>query len=315
MLRKILVFVFLFAFAVASAQAAIIMVPEDYSTIQAAVDAASAGDTIMVGVYTGPGAVIDKQVEIVGNGYDTVINAGFIYNPEWPDEYAAFVIPGHAADGSKISNLKIECNSVNLQLGIFAINADNLTLSHLTITNWLQGVVILDSSGCEINHNTLNSSVYSEGWQVNGILLSAENVGVYNNLIAFNKIIYNGPTPSFPFGNWGIHVVAWFLPVEGNKIVHNNIYFVAEVNSGDPFYDMLNGGIGLGDINGAYNGIYDFTGNYIGFNDMRGSKNSEMFLLGVNPDLNAVSRNLGKDRSYEELPEGYSIDDFKPVIR
>lgn len=294
----------------ASAQATIRTVPGDYDYIQDAVNSAEAGDTIMVGEYTGPGAVIDKQLVIVGSGEVSIIN-------EVATEEAAFFIPDeidHAADGTEISNLRIECNN-DLLIGVWVIGADDIIVSHLTIVNWRAGIIIQDGSRCEIVNNNLSSSSSFPGGRVDGIILGAVEAGAYNNLIAFNKISFDGPTPDWPLENYGIWAVADDSPMEGNKIVHNKVQFVAEIDDVSyPSFAPLNGGIGLTDIRGDEYEEYDFTGNYIGFNDVRGSKNSEMALRGVDASLNSISRNLGENRSIDPADAPEDVSEFKPII-
>ena len=59
-----------------AAEGATIVVPDDYGTIQEAIDNASAGDTIRIhaGTYA-ESLVVDTQVEIIGNGTTETIIA------------------------------------------------------------------------------------------------------------------------------------------------------------------------------------------------------------------------------------------------
>lgn len=89
--------------------------------------------------------------------------------------------------------------------------------------------------------------------------------------------------------------------MEGNKIIHNKVHFVAELSG---FYAPLNGGIGIGD-NSNY-----FQQNYVGFNDTRGSRNSGMMLLFVDLENsgNKISRNLGETLWTQDLIDYKNID-------
>ena len=112
--------------------AADISVPNDYPTVQDAVDAASDGDTIMVmdGMYAG--AVVNKAVHIKGNGH-VIINVG-VDKEWWPHGTRGFVV---TADGATISHLAIE----NVGIGIegYPTDAnpavDDVAISHVTISN------------------------------------------------------------------------------------------------------------------------------------------------------------------------------------
>ena len=62
---------------VAAASSATIYVPDDYPTIQAAVDAANPGDTIKVAAGTYPeNLTVEKRVSLLGENRDTIIDGG-----------------------------------------------------------------------------------------------------------------------------------------------------------------------------------------------------------------------------------------------
>ena len=83
-----------------------IKVPNDFATIQEAVDAAQSGDKIEVaGSYVGAGALIeDKSLTLVGG--NALINEGTLYRDHWyfGKLYAGFIVRGPAASGTSISN-------------------------------------------------------------------------------------------------------------------------------------------------------------------------------------------------------------------
>src|SRR5262249_46314778 len=56
-----------------AAQASLLRVPDGFATIQAAVDAAEAGDVIDVGPGSHCGAPIDKRLTLVGHGRATIV--------------------------------------------------------------------------------------------------------------------------------------------------------------------------------------------------------------------------------------------------
>lgn len=94
------------------AQTSTITVPDDYSTIQAAIDAASAGDTIFVkkGVYNQGNIRINKEISLIGEDpLTTCINLA----PSWieysnPDPFDVGQMP-HYDDA-----IRIEANDVRL---------------------------------------------------------------------------------------------------------------------------------------------------------------------------------------------------------
>ena len=125
-----------------------------YATIQDAVDDAMPGDKIIIGSGTFDGATIYKNVWITGSGESTVIDNGVDIGT---GTLAGLFIPeeiGHAADGSIIENLRIDC-SENCGLGVYARDADNVTVSQLTINKTQQGITNRGGSGWKITRNKL----------------------------------------------------------------------------------------------------------------------------------------------------------------
>lgn len=107
----------------ASANPGVINVPNDYPTIQAAINAATSGDTIQVasGTYL-ERVVVNKSLTLVGNG--AVI------------------------DGEKKGN-------------VLTVNVGNVVLSGFTIQNGTNGVVIYGSNATLISNNTIALNDFS----------------------------------------------------------------------------------------------------------------------------------------------------------
>ncbi|GAI14785.1 unnamed protein product, partial [marine sediment metagenome] len=108
-------------FAVA-AGAETINVPGNYDTIQAAIDAASSGDTINVaaGTYT-ENVEVNESVSIVGSGDDTIVKAA--------DEQKSVI--GITVDGVTISKLKVTGGKD----GIYLDNSTDNTLTQNTCSS------------------------------------------------------------------------------------------------------------------------------------------------------------------------------------
>ncbi len=133
----------------------IIRVPEDYPTVQEAIDAATPGATIIVtpSIYNET-LVINKTLTIIGRpGSAPIFDGG-------GSGIAIILLPG--ASGSTIANI--------------------------VITNWNQGIFIADSSDCTIYDNIMSFMGDS------GILLEGDDAAnniIYNNVFQGNTIAIN----------------------------------------------------------------------------------------------------------------------------
>ncbi len=101
----------------------VIRVPEDYGTVQEAINAASPGATIWIapGIYN-ESLVINKTITLIGEpGSEPVFNGG----------------------GSGIAITIVSSGSGS-------------TIAGITITSWDQGIVVQDAAGCEIYDNIMS---------------------------------------------------------------------------------------------------------------------------------------------------------------
>jgi parallel beta-helix repeat protein len=137
----------------AQAESRTIVVPDDYSTIQAAVNAASAGDTVYVkeGTYSGT-IQISKSITLQGASRKTVIN-------DW-------LINGKAA-------ILITNNNVTVK----GITIDNPSSN--TMWNEKRGIHLLGVSNCIIIDNFIANCDYGAGiW-----LYQASNNLIRDNIV------------------------------------------------------------------------------------------------------------------------------------
>jgi parallel beta-helix repeat protein len=174
----------------------IIRVPEDYPTIQEAIDAADSGDTIIVapGTYN-ESLVINKTLTILGlEGSSTDFAGG----------------------GSGIA--------VTIQP-----DAPGTIIDNVVITNWDQGIFINDTSDCQIYGNVMyymsDSGIVVKGNNAANNLIE-DNV-VYSNNIAINvtksatsNIIYNNTITA---NNVGLYLESGGNLIYNNTISQNNV--------------------------------------------------------------------------------------------
>ena len=286
----------------------VLNVPDDYPTIQEAIDAASNGDKIIVGPGEWFGAVVDKAVEIRGAGGAVIVDG---------PELASNVKRGFmvTTDGVTISYFTF---SEDVYLPVYTYNEDkvnDVTVEHNVMINPVQGITNWGGSRWVIRYNVITGLWGVEGGGGIGIVVGG---AVYDpadpardNLVAFNKITgeFTGEH-LYPYA--GICLFTKRGEITGNKVVHNDVLITGDYTYARGMAFWYSGptppGISPEEV------LYD---NKIGFNDFRGSDFGIGYILtnlertGYLPaeearDLmeehNSISRNLGDNRAYDGIP-------------
>jgi hypothetical protein len=280
-----------------NAQAKNLRVPDDYATIQEAVDAAGDGDVIKVDAGQFAGAIINKPVTIKGSGNDTIIDPGVAYHPVAVWYKTAFRLDA-GADGTEISHMMIPNKLSDLYLfGVFSRYVDDVSIHHLTITSTIQGITNWNGSGWTIMHNKL-FGVSDYGGGGIGILIGTNDPDTPANgsLVSHNKVegivdanLYSGPGVLLTSGHGTANIYGG--DVTGNKVVRNRCLMTG-----------LNGvGIETNDTDLRFGLPPRVRDNKIGFNDNRGSTYEMYFELDADM-YNTVSKNLGKNRGHGLTP-------------
>jgi parallel beta-helix repeat protein len=175
-----------------AAARSVIRVPGDFSTIQAAVDAATAGDTIRVasGVYC-------EQVSIVGKS-DLRL---------------------HSPAGANRAVITGDCSTVNrLGAGIHVMNATGIEIQGFVVEYFEYGIQLMSvhSSRLHLNESRFNETVVRPGVAAGtrgyGILLG----GSGHNTISQNDLHENGRNGILLNGSSG-------NTVRGNRLRDNNL--------------------------------------------------------------------------------------------
>ena len=162
----------------------VILIPEDYGSIQQAINAAAPGDTVHVnsGTYF-ENININKTITLVGENPETTIIDGSVSNSTYGptlwiygENVRDVSIINFTIRGSPNSwglymlgtpNTTIE-NSIisNNHGGIVADASDNSTfLNNTIINNLYEGLVFLESSGHSMKNNTISANAYNFGIQ------------------------------------------------------------------------------------------------------------------------------------------------------
>lgn len=175
-------------FGVRSVKAATIIVPDDYSTIQAAINAANSGDTVFVrtGTYS-ERLVVNKTISLTGGSRDTTILNETTIDPLITITANNVKINGFALKGGSFNNILINETTGAIVVGneiLFnaqGIDSENSTdvkiENNIMIGNGLDniGIMLSDSSNCRVIDNTITNAMYD------GIRLWFSNGNVFRN--------------------------------------------------------------------------------------------------------------------------------------
>ncbi len=200
--------------AAAKASGAVIRVPGDYATIQAAVDAASPGDKIVVKAKSDPyneNVFVNKAgIQIVGKGSVT-LNGSFLVRANDVEIYhfnINVLTPPGGPDG-----------------GIDISAVSGVKIRHNTITGNNRGIFLNGSTGCLVEKNTC-AGLAADGivlyyYANNNTIARNTSTGNAHGIILIfsdnNVVSGNECSANNSFGNsTGIHVSG-----SGNKIQYN----------------------------------------------------------------------------------------------
>jgi len=167
----------LIAWFVAPVRASVLLVPQDYPTIQEAVNAAGAGDTIQVdaGTYF-ENVVVNASVAIIGASSTTTFVDG-----SNGGSYSGVTIY-YPYDGLVIHNTRILENAV----GVVISEADGNTIEDsVLVDNSMYGIDVTISTSNVIRNNQISESAYgvelseTSGSQVVNNTISETSYGIY----------------------------------------------------------------------------------------------------------------------------------------
>jgi nitrous oxidase accessory protein NosD len=150
--------------AASAAHARVRRVPERYPTIQAAIDAASAGDVVDVAPGSYCGATVTTAVTLAGHGRATIV--GCADGPTVSGELrAGFNLPGadgtSAATGTRIEGFTFDGRGIAadnldpLALGVFARFASDVRVESNVFLGTVQAITNTAGDGWYIAHNRI----------------------------------------------------------------------------------------------------------------------------------------------------------------
>lgn len=287
---------------VPAAHAAKWRVPEDFASIQEAIDspAVDDGDRIMVAPGNHAGALVDKGVEIKGED-GAVIDSGPMHPAGLSMGFRLLV----GSDGATISHLTFTVDLAVMNGGA----VDDVTVEQCTFLDTIQAVSNWSGSGWDISHNVITDLRTRNGGGI-GILIADSSGGIVeDNVVSHNTItgilhVYGNDGGGYDGS--GIVIYADFRwgrsgaeEIKNNRVVQNSIGMASDTPA-------------LVDINAfeltdtrddpeadPFPVIFD---NAIGFNDFRDTAKQILITPLELEGCNDISRNLGDNRGQGQHP-------------
>jgi hypothetical protein len=153
-------FAVLFSGPASASPNAVHRVPEDFPSIQAAVNAASAGDEISVRAGSWCGATITKRVKLVGRSAAVTI-VGCAAPVLFDVLRVGFFLPDGTASGTVVRNFNFNGLGVSnqnfdpLALAVFGRQADDVVIAHNRVAGTVQAFTNTGGSGWSVSHNVV----------------------------------------------------------------------------------------------------------------------------------------------------------------
>lgn len=257
--------------------------PEDFPTIQGAINAAYPGDTVFVspGTYY-ENVVVNKSLSLVGQDMtNTVIDGNFTgnvvnitaYNVNvngftirrsgitWPNDIGIYV--GEASSGNNISGNIITGNDYGIRLD----SSSNNTIDGNSISsNWDHGILLSVSSSNSIVRNNVTSN-YS------GITLDLSS---NNNVLRNNRMAWNSRNFGC-FNNW--QLLSYVNDIDTSNTV-----------DGNPIYYWINKSYEAVPLDAGYVALINCT--HIAVHDLSLTENGQGLLLAYTKDSTITKNNI-----------------------
>ncbi|MDY6932085.1 MAG: NosD domain-containing protein [Halobacteriota archaeon] len=289
---SILALILLLSFTAVSVSAGTtINVPGDKTSIQAAIAAASSGDTIIVGSSYNINENVDVNkgdLTIMASGEDVVVEASNT------NDHVIYV----TADYTNISGFRIEGATSNGKSGIFLDGVNHCNISENEITDNYYGIDIYQSSDNIVLENNISSND-------RGIKMYHSD----NNTISENKVTYNDLD--------GIHMSWCDLNDLLENTVSNNDGSGIKMTSYSSDNNLTSNTVNSNSGNGIFldygSEVTNLTGNSVNSNDGYGIRlsQSENSVLSGN-SMSGNGYNFGVD-GYSESHYVHDIDDSNTV--
>lgn len=228
-----------------------IRVPQDYPSIQAAVNHAQPRDIIRVGPGRWCGARITKAVNLVGDGGATIVGcpAGSP-GPVGNAVKRGFFIDA-AASGTSISQFVFDGNGLSdtnrapLYRGIeTAAGANNLVIDSNTFQGGAYGMFVLGGNNVQITRNTFAGfRILGSGDGGVAILDIGASSRAAGNSIQYNQMVSSVPAGDFSWASWvneaDVPLAGIIVSAQDGAVISNNKVSIAANSNGDAGVGIL----------------------------------------------------------------------------
>lgn len=188
---------------------ATIHVPQDFPNIQAAINSANPGDTILVAEGRWCGATVQKTVNLIGLDDDSMIIA--CPNNAGPANLKRGLLIQTAASGSTIRHFAFDgagysdANTTPIAIAIGSnLNANNITVEHNRFVGGLFGVNV-NGTGWNVSDNSFEDfTILNPPSCVGGAAIVSSNLGpaLFTQTFKHNKIRSSVPAGSSSVCSW-----------------------------------------------------------------------------------------------------------------
>jgi len=206
-----------------------IRVPQDYPSIQEAVDAAPAGGSIVVARGRYCGATITKRLDLTGLHGATIIGCA---QPVIGVLRAGFFLPDGSGSGTRIRGFAFDGRGVSnadltpLALGVIARSADSVEVSDNDFLGTIQAVTNTDGSSWRVLFNRVSqlTALTCDGQCAGGDGIVFQQRLVLDTRPTHNVAAFNHIDGSIPDGLNEFSVAAIFvLGQDGAVVVANSL--------------------------------------------------------------------------------------------
>jgi hypothetical protein len=226
---------------------ATIRVPDDFPTIQAAINNAHPRDTIRVGPGRWCGARITKPLTLIGQGGATIMGCP----PGNPGPVGSLRRRGFRIEASGTSIRNFVFDGIGVSLGgnplFYGIEtvpgADNLVIESNTFQGTAFAVILSDGQNYQLTHNVFDGfTIVSDGEGGAAILMEGDTDRFKGNSILYNQITSTVPAGDLSGFSWtneaDVPLAGIFVSGQDGTIISNNKVSITANSHGD-------GGVGI----------------------------------------------------------------------